>query len=829
MDSTRVELLEKQTDEVTIKNFNDLKNVKIVNWDESLISVFLENNKILITGIKVGETTINIVADNKQMVEVSVKVHELIKKQIILDKSAVSMKEGFEQNVLITNYSQFVNIRVSPKDYTIVDSSYKNGTINIFGKKVGTTIINIVADNGYHSLVTVSVNPNPDIKENIILNANSSVVRINTISVVNILNYSDLKNIQVSSDNSLIARVALFNDDIIIIGDLQGSTIITVTADNGNTTSIATKVVQQLRGGINTSSDSIIVEVGKSTDVKITNFISLTNVKVWVEDINIINYSIFDNAVIVKAINVGSTSLLIRADNGFIKVVTVRVIPKSKININLDSQNASVQTSNIVNVNIINFIDLENVEVSTDNSLIANAELVDNVINIIGIAQGTTNIIVTADNAYDNQIAVTVEPRAKINIDLSASSAIVDVDSSTNVQILNFIDLVNPQVAVFNSSIASVTLEGSNILVTGISYGETTITITASNGISNILNVIVNQKQFKTINLERTEITITETASANIVITNFADLSEIKLVAQNNLIADISLEDDTIIIKGLTVGTTSVLVGANDAFIATIDVTVNPKEKIDINLLTNSTTIEVNSNTNVEIINFNELENIQLLIDDSSIVNARLIDNNINITGLAEGTTVVKVKADNGKTTSLTIIVNSIPKINIQLSSTSAILTTTKPTSVSILNFDDLINPHVWSNNEEIAIAHLANNKVNINGKSLGIVIITVTADNANSVNIAVTVTKSNTKIKVDYYNLTAYVNNIEIINIINFDDLVNVWVHSTEQKIGSAILEEDRIVIIGYKPGTFKIIVNADNALPIEINITIIKTKNIY
>jgi hypothetical protein len=160
-------------------------------------------------------------------------------------------------------------------------------------------------------------------------------------------------------------------------------------------------------------------------------------------------------------------------------------------------------------------------------------------------------------------------------ITLDNSDVTVAPNGTATVKVSNFADLEGVAAVSDDETIATLELADGTITIKGVKAGTTTITVSATGVESVKINVTVQSNDVKpVISVDNTDVSVAAAATAEVKVSNFADLEGVAAVSGDETIATLELADGTITIKGVKAGTTTITVSATDAADVVINVTV---------------------------------------------------------------------------------------------------------------------------------------------------------------------------------------------------------------------------------------------------------------
>ncbi|AGM26290.1 hypothetical protein SSYRP_v1c07000 [Spiroplasma syrphidicola EA-1] len=500
------------------------------------------------------------------------------KTAINLDSNSCDLKIYESINIKITNKTDLKNIQVNSKNDEIAIVGYANGVITVTGRAAGVVLVEVTADNMKEkSQITVTVLKEDEFAIKL-SNKNLNLTKADS-DTVEIMNFEDLKNVTVSSENEDIATVEYeASTGILTISskNLVGETNISIAADNSpNNATIKVTVNKEDLYPIELDNSEITFNVEQNRIINVKQYSKFVNLKVSVVDENIAtaSYDASSGQISITANKTGNTKIWVSADNATTdKAITVSVIT---FDIKLDLNYVRLQSNDYENINIINFRDLKNVSVRiSDDSLLKVGYNPDNgQINVNSMEKtGKVEIYVSADNANSVTINVKIENDiVQIRTDINQLGLTPGYDGV--IRILNYSELRDVNVAASDPSLIKYEYSEGYIKVVGVRIGWTYINISTSN--AGMLSIYV-QISPTYIQLSLTQLTnLPSGESATVQIINYSDLRGIYISSSDERVAQAKLDGDIITVYAKEKGTTFINVTALSGGLAQISVTVS--------------------------------------------------------------------------------------------------------------------------------------------------------------------------------------------------------------------------------------------------------------
>jgi hypothetical protein len=297
-----------------IRNYDKLINVRAESLNENVASASISYGNVDVDPKKPGHVDILVTADNAKSVYISVTVTDLKKIDV---PSKVDVYIDSINGIMIKNYKDLHDVKVSSADETIASAVITDNIIYITGKVVGDVKITVTAMEASDATILISVH---EIKKIDVVSTTS--VDLGKITSLKIKNFQDLTDVQVQSQNEQVAIAGIIGDEIMIKGLRVGKTKLTVSADHARNVNIDV-TVNALK--IIDVDQNVSVNVGEFVELKINNFVDLTNVVVKTNDAQVATTGILGDEVVIKGIALGETEVLVSADHALDALINVTV------------------------------------------------------------------------------------------------------------------------------------------------------------------------------------------------------------------------------------------------------------------------------------------------------------------------------------------------------------------------------------------------------------------------------------------------------------------------------------------------------------------------
>ncbi|QHX35817.1 hypothetical protein STIUS_v1c02630 [Spiroplasma sp. TIUS-1] len=534
---------------INITNFADLINSAVV-VSGAVTATNVAGVITISAGAAAGEGTVTISADNavaSKVIKITVKALVVIQ----TDKESDELYVGKSSTINITNFADLINPTVVASG--AVTATNAGGVITITAAAAGEGTVTISADNADASKVIKIT-----VKALIVIQTDkeSDEIYVGKSSTINITNFADLTNPEVTSTGAITAT-NVAGVITILAGATAGEGTITISADNADASKVIKIIVKSLIV-IQTDKESDEIYVGKSSTINITNFADLTNPEVTSTGA-ITATNVAGVVTILAGATAGEGTITISADNADASKV-IKIIVKSLIVIQTDKESDEIYVGKSSTINITNFADLTNPEVTSTGAITAT-----NVAGVVTILAGATagegTITISADNADASKV-IKIIVKSLIVIQTDKESDEIYVGKSSTINITNFADLTNPEVT-STGAITATNVAGVVTILAGATAGEGTITISADNAaMSKVIKITVKALILIQTDKDSDELYTGESSTINI--TNFADLTNVEITAAGSITAT-NVAGVITISAGVTAGEGTVTISADNA------------------------------------------------------------------------------------------------------------------------------------------------------------------------------------------------------------------------------------------------------------------------
>lgn len=463
---------------------------KTLTWSSSNESVATVDNNGAVIAISEGTATITATSTNGISGSCMISVNAVAVTSVGLNETTIEMSVYDTQELIATvSPSNATNQAITWKSSNeSVATVTENGVVEAIS--AGSCYITASSVNGKTKNCTVVVN---DIEPtSIAVSTSSCTLDIDDTKEVSVVlqpdNVTDT-DLKWTSSNETIATVS----DGLIKAVSAGSATITVTTGNGLKKIIAVTVNELLASSVTLNTSDIKLQANEQQSLVATVYPEKTTDKT-------IEWSSSDPSVAtvssngtVTAVSVGDAEITATTSNGMTAVCAVSVITYT-VAVNsvtvqpstlaLSVGDISSATVSILPSNATN----KSIAWSTDKSSVAT---VDQSGTITAVSVGTATITATAANGVSGSCIVTVNEIEVSSLSMSDVAMAVGESQTMSVTIMPE-NATNKTLtwSIANSAIA--TINATSGKITGVAAGTTTVTATASNGVTKTVNVTIS-------------------------------------------------------------------------------------------------------------------------------------------------------------------------------------------------------------------------------------------------------------------------------------------------------------------------------------------------
>ena len=399
---------------------------------------------------------------------------------------------------------------VPRKDNVVRTQVLSNGQLNVTGRAVDSTVIDVVAEDAHRGQVTTSFlvfvsNYEPVVEREV---PSQMLVRGEETSIPLRGLFSDKENdpleYRVSVEDGKVAQAAVVGNAIELTGIAVGETVATLTANDGYidvsstfavvVNNIAPSVVMQIADATTHRKKSIMLDLSSSfaddDGDDLTYSVDVTSTAIATASID------SNDQLTVTGVALGNTVITVTATDEYDEsamatfVVTVENIAP-KVMMEIEDQ-ATFRTGD-VSVDLSTIFEDEDGDPLTfsaqsGNSRVAGTGVSGSMLTVTGLSVGQAQITVSAMDAYDGSASTTfmieIENRSPVavgSIDAQTTNRNIDV----TVNLMPFFsdpdnDPLTYTAVSAQAATASVSVNGAVLTISGVEVGDTTVTVTAA-------------------------------------------------------------------------------------------------------------------------------------------------------------------------------------------------------------------------------------------------------------------------------------------------------------------------------------------------------------
>ena len=406
--------------------------------------------------------------------------------------------------------------------------------------------------------------------------------------------------------------------------------------------------------------------------------------------------------------------------------------------------------------------------VESTNTDAATATIDGSMVTVVGVAAGAATVAVTATDPDDafalQEVMVTVEAanRAPVVTDTIPPQNLTEGDTVTLDVSGNFSDPDDDELIYMAASsdddIATASVSGAEVTVTGVAAGSATVTVTATDPgdlsatqTFDVTVVLGNQAPVAVGEIEAQAVEVGESATVD-VSGNFSDPDDDELIymaaSSDDDIATASVSGAEVTVTGVAAGSATVTVTATDpgdlSATQTFDVTVVLGNQAPVAVgEIEAQAVEVGESATVDVSgNFSDPDDDELIYmaasSDDDIATASVSGAEVTVTGVAAGSATVTVTAtDPGdlsatQTFDVTVVLGNQAPVAVGEIEAQAVEVGESATVDVSGNFsdpdDDELIYMAASSDDDIATASVSGAEVTVTGVAAGSATVTVTA-----------------------------------------------------------------------------------------------------
>ncbi len=749
-----------RTEGVVIKTGSG--NYKAETKDAKVATVTLDGDKVIITGVKKGETKV-VVTDTEGKVSKEIKVKVTVD-GLIISKKVATIGKGEKREVVITSGSG--NYKVETKDAKVATVTLDNNKVVITGVKKGETKV-IVTDTEAGTKKEIKV----VVAVDGLAISEEEEITVQKGGTGEFVIVSGSGNYKAETKDAEVATVTLKGTKITVTGVKKGKTKVIVTDTEAGTTKEVVVVVSVDKLAV--SKEKVTILKGNKKEVLIIAGSGKYEVKSKDREVATVTFK--GAKIVITGAKQGEAKVVVKdIEAGIEKEITVVVTLEE---FTLSKEEVTVQKGEAREVVITS--GSGDYMVKSKNNEVATVELDGTKIVITGVKKGEVQIVVT-----DLEARIAEEIKVVVSVDgLTVSKEAVTVQKGKTGDVAIVSGSGNYEVISADEAVATATLDGGNITISGVKVGETKVTVKDTEAdTTKEIKVIVSVDG---LTVSKEAVTVQKGKTGDVAIVSGSGNYEV--VSADEAVATATLDGGNITISGVKVGETKVTVKDTEA-----NTTKEIKVTVSVDGLTVSKeaiTVQKGETGDVAIVSGSG--NYEVVSADKAVATATLEGGNIIISGVKVGETKVTVKDTEANTTKEIAVTVSVD--GLAVSKEAITVQKGKTGDVAIVSGSG--NYEVVSADEAIATVALDGGNITISGIKVGETKVTVKDTEADTTK-EIKVTVSADSLEVTETELTVREKNSESTYIIKGSGSYSV--SSSDKGIATAVLEGNKVVITG-------------------------------
>jgi hypothetical protein len=404
-----------------------------------------------------------------------------------LSQTNVSLSAG--QSVNLTAYtSSNQSVFVSSVSNTFVAYANVSGSqITIYGLGSGNTQITICTYDNSCATVSVYVSGNSggnggNYNGQLTFSQTNVNLTLNQSTSVTVYNSSGYSLYISNNSNANIASASVSGSTVNVTGNNSGSTTITICSNNyaqcgylyvtvnGNNNSQIG--FSQTNVNLSVNQNMIVTIYGGGSNYYVSN--NTTS--------SVINPSISGNSLNLYALSAGNSTITVCNNNGgACGSVYVTVAGNSTSQLTFSQNNLSLNSNQSTSVSVYNSFGSLYIS-NNSNANVAGAYVSGSAIYVTGNNSGSATITVCGSNGGAcGYLYVTVTGSTSGTVSFSQNNLNLSVNQSATVNVYNTLAYSTYLSTNSNPNVASASLSGNSLYVTGLSYGSDSIMVCSSN------------------------------------------------------------------------------------------------------------------------------------------------------------------------------------------------------------------------------------------------------------------------------------------------------------------------------------------------------------
>ena len=275
----------------------------------------------------------------------------------------------------------------------------------------------------------------------------------------------------------------------------------------------------------------------------------------------------------IQGIALGTATITIEDNSGEIATINVQVAE-----ITLSNTSVTLLPQEVETITVLTGI--PDYDAVTSDDKVATVSVSNNIVTITGVAAG--NAVITVSDSNLDSITITVIVGSVFSVD--PASVTISIGETANATISDNTGVYTASSS--DSSIATVSISGTLVEITGVAQGSAIITVQNSAGFTSTISVIVDVSLFSKIKLVLSESQIVSLAGVS---------GSYQVDISDTAVVTVTLDGDNATLTGLGAGKTIVTIDVNKANKFKFEVTVQLPAPV-LNLSVNAVQVKLSWN-----------------------------------------------------------------------------------------------------------------------------------------------------------------------------------------------------------------------------------------
>ncbi|AHI52989.1 hypothetical protein [Spiroplasma culicicola] len=577
IDNTKIVLKVNETIERKYNILNPIEDeiLKFNVDDSQIVEVEDHNSSLIIKGLRVGITTLNLTYLNAESKHIDIEV--ISNNPVIeIDTTKINLKVGeqIEREYEIINPIEDEILKWELEDNTVVDIENLKDTFIIKGLKLGITQLILSYTNAETKHIDIEVIPDVP------------VIDIDTLKIhlrvdetmerkYDILNPIEDETLKWELEDNTIASVKEEQTTLTIKGLKTGITKLTLSYRNALNKVIDIEVSNNPVIEIDTSKIALWINDNETRGYEIINPIEDEVLKIALEDNTIAGFKDANNTLTINALKAGTTTLNLTYKNAESKQILIEVYDDPVIEILTSKIDLKVNEIVTRDYTIINPIEGEKLDSEIADASIAKVENDNNTLTIKGLKIGITKLTLSYRNANDKVIEIEVQPDDPvIEIDTSKIALWINDNETRGYEIINPIEDEVLKIALEDNTIAGFKDINNTLTINALKAGTTTLNLTYKNADSKQILIEVYDDPVIEIDTSNIVLKVDKQISIDFNILNPIEDETLKIEILDSSIIKVEDKNNNLEISGLQVGTTKLILSYKNAINKEIEIEI---------------------------------------------------------------------------------------------------------------------------------------------------------------------------------------------------------------------------------------------------------------